>query len=90
MTLIPFCSATGGFFPCGGEPGARPGDLEFFDLPEESLLGYRRSYEGEILLVFHNFSRGAELPWTWYRRRRRSCSPAMTVKAGMEAAAAAP
>ena len=39
------------------------GDLEFFDLPEESLLGYRRSYEGEILLVFHNFSpERAELP----------------------------
>ena len=24
------------------------GDLEFFDLPEESLLGYRRSYEGKL------------------------------------------
>ena len=42
-------------------PALSRGDLERFDLPQDQLFCYRRRYQGEELLVLHNFS-GEDCP----------------------------
>jgi oligo-1,6-glucosidase len=41
----------------------REGDLQVFDIDNENLIGYSRSYDQTTWLVFHNFSdKSAEIP----------------------------
>lgn len=92
MTLIPFCSATGGFFPCGGSTRCSPGEIwNSLTCRRRACWATAEAMRGKLCWCSTIFPRrGQNFLWTWYRRRRRSCSPAMTVKAGMEGRSCGP